>query len=73
MVHALDGRYVIIEFSIVCQVQTPEQLLVDGVPGAYVIGDDGDIRFEKGRYWVHELALKEFLLDEYLPRSWERP
>lgn len=73
MVHGLDGRYAIIEFSIVCQVQTPEQLLVDGVPGAYVIGDDGDIRFEKGRYWVHELALREFLLDEYLPLASRTP
>ncbi|MGZ5453147.1 MAG: ATP-grasp domain-containing protein [Candidatus Aminicenantales bacterium] len=69
MVHGLDGRYAIIEFSIVCQMQTPEQLLVDGVPGVYIIDDDGDIRFEKGRYWVHELALRKFLLDEYLPRA----
>jgi len=68
MVHSLDGRYVIIEFSIVCQVQTPQQLLVDGVPGAYVIEDSGDIRFEKGRTWVHELALRQFLRDEVLPR-----
>jgi len=68
MVHALDGRYVIIEFSIVCQVQTPEQLHVDGVPGAYIVEDNGDIRFEKGRYWVHELALRQFLWDEVLPR-----
>ena len=68
MVRGLDGRSVIIEFSIVCQMQTPEQLVVDGVPGSYIIGDDGDIRFEKGRYWVHELALREFLLNDYLPR-----
>ena len=68
MVHGLDGRYAIIEFSIVCQMETPEQLLVDGVPGVYIIEDDGDIHFEKGRYWVHELALKQFLLDDYLPR-----
>jgi glutathione synthase/RimK-type ligase-like ATP-grasp enzyme len=73
MVHGLDGRYAIIEFSVVCQVQTPEQLLVDGVPGAYVVEDNGDIRFEKGRYWVHELALKEFLTDTYLARASERP
>ena len=49
--------------------ETPEQLLVDGVPGVYIIEDDGDIRFEKGHYWVHELALREFLLDDYLPRA----
>ena len=68
MVHAPDGRYVIIEFSSFFQVQTAEQLVVDGVPGVYIIGDGGRIRFEQGRYWVHELALRKFLLDEYLPR-----
>lgn len=65
MVRGLDGDYSIIEFSIVCQVESPEQLKVDDVPGVYVIGEDGGIRFEKGRYWVHELALKRFLLEAY--------
>jgi len=68
MVHGLDGRYVIIEYSIVCLHDRAEDLQVDGVPGAYVIGDDGGVRFEKGRFWFHELALKQFLLDDYLPR-----
>jgi hypothetical protein len=68
MVHGLDGRYVIIEYSIVCLHDRAEDLLVDGVPGVYVIGDDGDIRFEKGRFWIHELALRQFLLDDYLAR-----
>lgn len=69
MVRGLDGRFAIVEFSIVCQVETPEQLKVDGVAGSYVLGDDGAIRFEPGRVWVHELALKRFLLDDYLPRA----
>jgi len=68
MVHGLDGRYTIIEFTLFFQVETPEQLKVDGLPGVYVIGDGGDIHFEKGRFWVHELALRKFLLDDYLPR-----
>lgn len=68
MLHGLDGRYVIIEYSIVCMHEQPADLLVDGVPGVYVIGDDGGIRFEKGRFWIHELALRQFLLDDYLPR-----
>ncbi len=68
MVHGLDGRYVIIEYSIICLMDRPEDLQVDGVPGVYVIEDNGDIRFEKGRYWIHELALRRFFLDEYLPR-----
>jgi glutathione synthase/RimK-type ligase-like ATP-grasp enzyme len=69
MVHTPEGRYVIIEFSIMCLVDRDDDLIVDGVPGAYVIGEDGGIRFEKGRYWIHELALRQFLLDDYLPRA----
>jgi len=68
MVHGLDGRYVIIEYSILCLIDRPEDLQVDGVPGTYVIGENGEIRFEPGRYWIHELALREFLLTDYLPR-----
>ena len=68
MVRGLDGRYVIIEYSIVCLHDRAEDLQVDGVPGVYVIGDDGAVRFEKGRYWFHEFALRQFLLDDYLPR-----
>jgi glutathione synthase/RimK-type ligase-like ATP-grasp enzyme len=68
MVRGLDGRYAIIEYSLFYQVETAEQLIIDGVPGYYVVEGDGPIRFEKGRYWVHELALRRFLLDDYLPR-----
>jgi glutathione synthase/RimK-type ligase-like ATP-grasp enzyme len=67
MLHGIDGRFHIIEYSPVCQMETPEQLHVDGVPGVYIFGDDGNCRFQKGRYWVHELALREFLLSHYLP------
>jgi glutathione synthase/RimK-type ligase-like ATP-grasp enzyme len=69
MVRGLDGRYVIIEYSIICLVRNSEQLLVDDVPGVYIIEDDGGLRFEAGRYWIHEFALREFLLKEYLPRA----
>jgi len=68
MVHGLDGRYYVIEFSPICQMELPEQLHVDGVPGAYIIEEDGTIRFQAGKYWVHELSLREFLLSEYLPK-----
>ncbi len=67
MVHGLDGRYSIIEYSPFCQMDSPEELHVNGVPGVYIIGDNGEIRFEKGRYWVAELALREFLVHHYLP------
>lgn len=66
MVHALDGRYVIIEYSITCMTDHPTDLIVDGVPGVYVIGRDDTVRFEPGRYWVHELALRQFLTETYL-------
>jgi glutathione synthase/RimK-type ligase-like ATP-grasp enzyme len=67
MLHGLDGNYSIIELSIVCKIRNSEQLKVNGIPGVYIIEDNGVIRFEKGRYWTHELALRKFLLDEYLP------
>jgi hypothetical protein len=68
MLHGLDDEYYIVEFSPLCQMETPAQLMVDGVPGAYVFDDDESYHFEPGRYWVHELALREFLLNDYLPR-----
>ena len=68
MVHGLDGAYYVIEFSINCQMETPEQLHVDGVPGMYIIGEDESIRFQPCRPWVHDLALREFFLKDYLPR-----
>jgi glutathione synthase/RimK-type ligase-like ATP-grasp enzyme len=66
MVHALDGRYVIIEYSITCLTDQPADLIVNGVPGVYIIGRDGALRFEPGRFWVHELALRQFLTETYL-------
>ena len=66
MVHGLDDRYCVIEFSPICR--GAAQLEVDGVPGVYVLQNDGSFRFERGKYWTHELALREFLLKHYLPK-----
>lgn len=66
MLRGNDGRYYIVEISPICRVDTSEQLHVDGKPGVYVFSDDKTFHFEEGRYWVHELALKEFLLNEYI-------
>jgi hypothetical protein len=66
MVYGLDGNYYIIEFSPVYQIELPEDLVVNGVPGVYIFDDDETFHFEAGRYWVHELVLKEFLLKDYL-------
>lgn len=55
-----NGRYHVIEFSPICRIDTPEQLHVKGQPGVYIFEDDLSYHFEKGRFWVHELALKRF-------------
>jgi glutathione synthase/RimK-type ligase-like ATP-grasp enzyme len=68
MVRGIDGNFHIIEFSPICQMEFPEQLHVNGIPGFYIFEDDA-FRFEKGRYWLHELALREFLLKDYLPKT----
>lgn len=67
MVRALTGQYLIIEFSPVCQMDTPEQLHIRQVAGAYEWNPATGFRFRPGRVWVHELALREFLLRKYLP------
>lgn len=68
MLHGLDGKYYVIEFSPICKMETAVQLEVDGVPGVYVFEDDESFHFEKGRYWAHELILREFLLNDCLPK-----
>lgn len=67
MVHGLDGKYTIIEFSPICQIEKPTQLRINDITGVYIIDDDGSIRFMEGKFWLHELALREFLLNTYLP------
>jgi hypothetical protein len=67
MLHGVDGQFHIIEYSPICQMESPEQLHVNGVPGVYIFDEDGNFRFQPGRYWAHELALREFLSNHYLP------
>lgn len=68
MVHGADGKYYVIEFSPMCQMKLPEQLHVNGIPGVYILDDDDSFHFQPGKYWVYELAIKEFLLKDYLPK-----
>ncbi len=68
MVRANDGNFQIIEYSPTCLMETPEQLHVKNVPGVYLIDHDGNPQFQPGKYWVHELAIKEFLLNDYIPK-----
>ncbi len=68
MLHGLDGEYYIIEVSPFCKMEKPEQLSIDDVPGVYIF-DEGAFHFEKGRFWAHELALREFFLKDFLPKK----
>ena len=68
MIPGLDGNFYINEFSPTVQMSTLHQLRVNGIAGAYVFDNDDSFYFEPGKYWVHELALKEFFLNYYLPK-----
>ena len=67
MLQGVDGQFHIIEYSPICQMESPEQLHVNGIPGVYIFDEDGNFRFQPGRFWAHELALREFLSNHYLP------
>lgn len=58
-----DNKYYIIETSLFVSVDTPEQLVVDGVPGRYIY-DKGEFIFEEGKFWIQELTLLE-LFEEW--------
>lgn len=68
MLHGLDGNYYIIEFSPFFQMETPEQLHLDGIAGRYIFDENDNYYFEPGKFWLDELALKEFLINTYLPK-----
>lgn len=51
--------YYIIETSIFCGVDTPDQLVINGISGYYEYIDDKFL-FKEGRYWIQELALELF-------------
>ena len=60
MLRDKTGKFQIIEMSAFIQVDTAGQLHLDDVPGAYVFHSSGEYHFESGKYWIQELALKEF-------------
>jgi hypothetical protein len=60
MLRDTSGNLHIIEMSPLIQVDTAEQLHVDGIPGAYIFNSPNTYTFEAGKYWIQELALKEF-------------
>lgn len=65
----VDQRLHIIEISMFTYVKTPEQLHVDGIPGVYVMKENGSFEFRPGRYWLPEIVLREFLMTRWLPKN----
>ena len=67
-------RVLILEVSSFIQMETPEQMLVDGEPGWL---EGSDLRFVRGRDWLQELALEQVFLTRWLfkreadPRTFE--
>lgn len=58
-------KYFIIEASLFNQIDTPEQLVIDGVPGYYDISDMNNIIFKPGKFWIHELVMDEIIKEWY--------
>lgn len=59
-----QNEYLIIETSLFNQIDTPEQLVINDVPGYYDISNPNDIKFKEGKFWVQELILS-YLISEW--------
>lgn len=57
------NKYFIIETSLFNQIDTPRQLVVDGISGYY--DADNDFKFIKGEFWIAELTA-ELIINEYI-------
>lgn len=53
-------KYLIIESSIFIGIDTCEQLVINGISGYYERVSEENYLFKPGKYWIQELALKEF-------------
>ncbi len=62
MVRANTGEYVVIEYSPLCQIQSPAELQVGDIPGVYTWTPANGFAFLRASFWMDELALREFLL-----------
>ena len=62
------NQYYIIETSTFNQIDSPEQLVVNGVPGYYDLSDINNIKFKEGRFWIQELTLKS-VIDDWTKRK----
>lgn len=55
------NQYYIIETSLFNQIDTPEQLVIDGIPGYYDISNIDNIVFKEGKFWIQELVLRDVI------------
>lgn len=62
-----SNRYQIIETSLFNQIDTPEQLVINGISGYYDLSTD-DFLFKEGRFWMHELVM-ELLINNYINKQ----
>ena len=60
-------QYFVIETSLFNQIDTPEQLVVDGVAGYYDISSDKMV-FKEGKFWIQEL-LMQLLVENWCVES----
>src|SRR5690606_3227628 len=56
-------QYYIIETSLFNQIDTAEQLGIDGVPGYYDISNINNISFKEGKFWMQELVLRNVIIE----------
>lgn len=64
-----EDKFFINEVSIFIQIETDEQLHVNGKPGFYERIDEGVYAFKEGKFWIQELMLEEFLRREYFQKK----
>ena len=65
MLRDTAGELLVIEVSAFIQMETPEQMMVNGVPGV-MVGDE--CRFRPCRVWMQELALERVLQTRWIDR-----
>lgn len=57
------SQYFIIETSLFNQIDSCEQLEIDGKAGYYDISDINNICFKEGKFWIQELTLRNVLIE----------
>lgn len=63
-----EGKYYVIETSVFNRIDTPEQLVVNGVAGYYDMSDLDNITFRPGKFWIQELTL-QYLVESYAAKK----